>query len=125
MENIKELITIASACLGFIATLTGFLIPLVKNVKAKNKLKSLNKLSVALQAFVVEAEQRVNFTGEEKKQFVLTKANRYALDNKIPFNEQSVEGEIESLVALSKSVNKRGVLSSAENVSVNEQTLNY
>ena len=111
--------------MGFIATLTGFLIPLVKNVKAKNKLKSLNKLSVALQAFVVEAEQRVNFTGEEKKQFVLTKANRYALDNKIPFNEQSVEGEIESLVALSKSVNKRGVLSSAENVSVNEQTLNY
>ncbi len=125
MENIKELITIASACLGFIATLTGFLIPLVKNVKAKNKLKSLNKLSVALQAFVVEAEQRVNFTGEEKKQFVLTKANRYALDNKIPFNEQSVEGEIESLVALSKSVNKRGVLPAAENVSVNEQTLNY
>ncbi len=125
MENIKELITIASACLGFIATLTGFLIPLVKNVKAKNKLKSLNKLSVALQAFVVEAEQRVNFTGEEKKQFVLTKANRYALDNKIPFNEQSVDGEIESLVALSKSVNKRGVLPAAENVSVNEQTLNY
>ncbi|MCX4287017.1 MAG: phage holin, LLH family [Clostridia bacterium] len=125
MENIKELITIASACLGFIATLTGFLIPLVKNVKAKNKLKSLNKLSVALQAFVVEAEQRVNFTGEEKKQFVLTKANRYALDNKIPFNEQSVDGEIESLVALSKSVNKRGALPAAENVSVNEQTLNY
>ena len=125
MENIKELITIASACFGFIATLTGFLIPLVKNVKAKNKLKSLNKLSVALQAFVVEAEQRVNFTGEEKKQFVLTKANRYALDNKIPFNEQSVDGEIESLVALSKSVNKRGALPAAENVSVNEQTLNY
>lgn len=125
MENIKELITIASACLGFIATLTGFLIPLVKNVKAKNKLKSLNKLSVALQAFVVEAEQRVNFTGEEKKQLVLTKANRYALENKIPFNEQSVEGEIESLVALSKSVNKRGTLPAAENVSVNEQTLNY
>ena len=107
MENIKEIVTVASACLGFIAALTGFIIPLVKNVKAKNKLTALSKLACVLQSLIVEAEQYVHFTGEEKKQYVLTKADRYALENKIPFDEQSVSDKIEDLVALSKSVNKR------------------
>jgi len=107
MENIKEIITIASACLGLLATATGFLIPLVKNVKAKNKLAALNKLSATLQTFIVDAETFTNFTGAEKKQYVMTKANRYAIENKIPYDEQAVSDKVEDLVALSKEVNKR------------------
>lgn len=111
MENIKEIITIASACLGLIATATGFLIPLVKNVKAKNKLTALNKLSTTLQAFIVDAETFTNFTGAEKKEYVMTKANRYAIENKIPYDEQAVSDKVEEIVALSKEVNKRGTVS--------------
>lgn len=109
MENIKELITIASACIGLLATVTGFLIPLVKNVKAKNKLSAANKLFTALQSFVVEAEKFTNYTGAEKKEYALTKANRYAMENNLPFNEQETERKIEDLVALSKTVNKREI----------------
>ncbi len=111
MENIKEIITIASACLGLIATATGFLIPLVKNVKAKNKLTALNKLSTTLQAFIVDAETFTNFTGAEKKEYVMTKANRYAIENKIPYDEQAISDKVEEIVALSKEVNKRGTVS--------------
>lgn len=111
MENIKEIITIASACLGLLATVTGFLIPLVKNVKAKNKLTALNKLSTTLQAFIVDAETFTNFTGAEKKEYVMTKANRYAIENKIPYDEQAVSDKVEEIVALSKEVNKRGTVS--------------
>ena len=111
MENIKEIITIASACLGLIATATGFLIPLVKNVKAKNKLTALNKLSTKLQAFIVDAETFTNFTGAEKKEYVMTKANRYAIENKIPYDEQAISDKVEEIVALSKEVNKRGTVS--------------
>ena len=111
MENIKEIITIASACLGLIATATGFLIPLVKNVKAKNKLTALNKLSTTLQAFIVDAETFTNFSGAEKKEYVMTKANRYAIENKIPYDEQAVSDKVEEIVALSKEVNKRGTVS--------------
>ena len=111
MENIKEIITIASACLGLIATATGFLIPLVKNVKAKNKLTALNKLSTTLQAFIVDAETFTNFTGAEKKEYVMTKANRYAIENKIPSDEQAISDKVEEIVALSKEVNKRGTVS--------------
>lgn len=112
MENIKEIITIASACLGLIATATGFLIPLVKNVKAKNKLTALNKLTAALQSLIVDAETFTNFTGAEKKEYVMTKANRYAIEHKIPYDEAAVSEKVEDMVALSKEVNKRNTVSS-------------
>lgn len=114
MEDIKQIITIASACLGLLATVTGFLIPLVKNVKAKNKLTALNKLTTTLQSLIVDAEAFVNFTGAEKKEFVMTKANRYAMDNNIPYDEQAVSDKVEDLVALSKQVNKRGAQTSSK-----------
>ena len=114
MENLEEIITVATACLGFIVTATGFLIPLVKNVKAKNKLAALNKLSATLQSLIVDAETHSNFTGEEKKEYVLTKANRYAIDNNIPYDEQAVSAKVEDLLALSKEVNKRGTVATTK-----------
>lgn len=105
MEKIEQIIIIAANCLGLLATFTGFLIPLVKNVKAKNKLVALNKLTSTLQTLIIEAEEFTNFTGTEKKEYVMTKANRYAIKNRIPFDEQLVSDKVEDLVALSKEVN--------------------
>lgn len=122
MENLEEIITIVTACLGFIATVTGFLIPLVKNVKAKNKLTALNKLSTTIQSLMVDAETHANFTGEEKKDYVLTKANRYAIDNDIPYDEQAVSAKVEDLVALSKEVNKRGTASTTQRGGVSKNS---
>ncbi len=48
MNSIKEIITIVSACLGLIATAIGFLIPLVKNIKTKNRLSAIKKLTLIL-----------------------------------------------------------------------------
>ncbi len=107
MNSIKEIITIVSACLGLIATAIGFLIPLVKNIKTKNRLSAIKKLTTTLQLLIIEAEAFVNFTGTEKKEYVLTKANRFAIDNKIPYNETDVSEKIEELISLSKEVNKR------------------
>lgn len=105
MENLEQIIAVASAGVGLLATLTGFLIPLVKSVKAKNKLMALKRLSSVLQSLIMDAEQFVNFSGEEKKEYVLTKANRYAIENNIPFDESAVDNEIEKIVNLSKNVN--------------------
>lgn len=105
MEKIEQIIIIAANGLGLLATFTGFLIPLIKNVKAKNKLVAINKLTSTLQTLIIEAEEFTNFTGTEKKEYVMTKANRYAIKNKIPFDEQLVSDKVEDLVALSKEVN--------------------
>lgn len=105
MQSIKEIITIISACMGLLATVTGFLIPLVKNVKAKNKLSALNKLAATLQSLIVDAEQLADLSGAEKKEYVLNKASGYAINNDIPFDRQLVSDKIEEIVALSKKVN--------------------
>ena len=72
MSQIEEIITIITAALGLIITITGFLIPLVKSTKAKKSLVAVNKLTGALQNMVIEAEKFVNYSGEEKKQYVMT-----------------------------------------------------
>lgn len=105
MNQIEEIITIISAALGLIITITGFLIPLIKSTKAKKSLIAVNKLTGALQNMVIEAEKFVNYSGEEKKQYVMTKAYKYAVENKIPYDENAVSEKIEDLVALSKQVN--------------------
>lgn len=105
MSQIEEIITIITAALGLIITITGFLIPLVKSTKAKKSLVAVNKLTGALQNMVIEAEKFVNYSGEEKKQYVMTKAYKYAVENKIPYDENAVSEKIEDLVALSKQVN--------------------
>ena len=66
---------------------------------------ALKELSSVLQSLIMDAEQFVNFSGEEKKEYVLTKANRYAIENNIPFDESAVDNEIEKIVNLSKNVN--------------------
>lgn len=105
MQNINEIIAVASAALGFLATLAGLIVPLVKNVKAKKHLAALAKITSALKNFIVDAEQFTNYTGEEKKQFVLTRVSRYAQQNNLPFDEQEADDQLEEMVALTKSVN--------------------
>lgn len=115
MESLREIITIISASLGFFATGIGFLIPLVKNIKAKNKLVSIKKLTSTLQSLIIDAEAFVNYSGAEKKEYVLTKANRFAIENKIPYNETELSDKIEELIVLSKEVNKRELFSVPSN----------
>ncbi len=107
METLEKIFAIVSAALGALGTIVGLLISLVKNKKAKRNLAITQLLTNALQDFVVEAEQFTNFNGEEKKEYVMTKANRYALQNKWNFDEEAVSEIVEDMISLSKSVNKR------------------
>ncbi|MCH5151039.1 MAG: hypothetical protein J1F65_00035 [Clostridiales bacterium] len=107
MENIEKILALISACLGIIITATGFLIPLVKNAKAKRTLEILNMISNEVKGFIVEAEQFVNYSGTEKKQYVITRVNQLAIENKWKFDEDVVSEKIEEMISISKSVNQR------------------
>jgi len=47
----------------------------------------------------------VTFSGAQKKEWVLTKLNRAAIDNNIPYDEVIVSNLIDELVAFTKTVN--------------------
>ena len=57
--------------------------------------------------YIQQAESFVHYSGAEKKEYVMTKANQYAIDNGIEFDQDMVSKKIEELVTLTKEVNKR------------------
>ena len=107
MDTLEQILAIAPAALGALGTILGLIISLVKSQKAKRSLTVLSLITNMLQELVVEAEQFTHFTGEEKKEYVMTKANLYALKNKWRFDEEAVSEIVEEMISLSKSVNQR------------------
>ena len=122
METLEKIFAIAPAALGALGTIIGLLISLVKNKKAKRNLTIMQLLTSLLQELVVEAEQFTSFSGEEKKEYVMTKANRYALKNKWEFDEEAVSEIVEEMISLSKSVNQREQDKLAEVTATTENT---
>ena len=107
LEILQNWLPIVSALLGIVITAIGFIIPLCKSEKAKKVANSALKITEVLKDGIIEAEKFVNYTGAEKKEYVITKANQYAIKNNIDFNEEAVSEEIETLVDLTRKVNKR------------------
>lgn len=83
-----------------IASLISTIVVAVKN-------KNWNKICSIVKEAVSKAEEFTNYTGEEKKNYVMTLANQYAIENNIKFNSDKVSNFIEEVVTLSKEVNAR------------------
>lgn len=107
MENLELIISLASAVLGLLVTTATFLTKFIKNARLKKAAQQTIEICNALIPYVEQAETFVNYSGEEKKEFVMTKANQYAVENGIKFDKELVDKEVEVLVKLSKEVNKR------------------
>ena len=87
-----------------------------------NLIRHLNctlKLAETIQPLIVEAEKFTHFSGEEKKQYVLTKANQFAIDHKLKFDQEKVSVMIDELVETTKKVNMRDKDKAREAVSKN------
>ena len=46
-----------------------------------------------------------NYLGNEKKEYVITKLNQFAIENNIDFDKEKLDERIEKLIKLSKNVN--------------------
>lgn len=105
MENMQMVIALITSAAVFIGTVSGFVIGLVKAIKGKTL--AVGKVSVAEELFrlVEEAEAMLGKSGEEKKDFVLNKINEFAVNNKLPFDKDSVSAAIDNIVAFTKKIN--------------------
>lgn len=107
MKEIEIIISLAGTLLGVLITLLTFIVKTVKNVKAKMAIEQSIQIGNAILPFIREAEKFTNYTGEEKKAYVMTKANRFALNNSMKFDELQVSDKIEELVTLTREVNTK------------------
>lgn len=79
----------------------------ITSVVVAIKNKQWNKLKDFVQDCIKTAETLSHYTGAEKKEYVMTKANQFAITKSIKFNADKVSSLVEDLVALTKQVNQR------------------
>lgn len=107
MENLELIVSAAGAALGLLVTTVTFLSKFIKNAKAKKTAENIIKIGNAMIPYIEEAETFLNYSGEEKKQYVMTKANQFAIENNIPFDAEAVSDKIEEFIDLTKQVNTK------------------
>ena len=110
--NISEILTWVVFGISFLSGLVSILIPYLKTAKAKKNaekvVKALSGLELIcknIQPLVVKAEQFRNFSGVERKEWVMTQLRIIALKNSIVFDESAVSEKVEEVVSTSNKVN--------------------
>ncbi len=108
MENIEYIFSLAGAALSLLAAFLTVVVKLMKVVKEWREVADREKIVAKLPDLIAEAETFLEYSGEEKKAYVLDKISRFAVETGIQTDLEFVSGKIEELVKLSKEVNKRG-----------------
>ena len=83
IETLKEVIGLIGIFVGLISALSTFIIKNSKNAKVRKTAENINRITGCVNAFVIYAEDFINYSGEEKKEWVITKVNQFAIENKI------------------------------------------
>lgn len=112
MENLELIVSLAGTALSLFIACILFIVKIIRGYITKKKLKNSYVLLEAVAPLMEIAEQFTNYSGEEKKEYVMTRVNQFALENKIKFDSEAVNEKIEELIGLSKKVN--GVKSDKE-----------
>ncbi len=109
MEELKIIISLTSASLGLLITLLTYLYRFSKNKKIKEKALEIITLTNKLIPYIKEAEMFTNYSGIEKKEYVLTKIRQFAYIQKIDLDETEITKQLEEMIILTKEVNKRKI----------------
>ena len=107
MENLELILSLAGTCVGLIIAIATVIVKYVGSTKARKTAERTIEICNAILPYIEQAETYVHYSGEEKKEYVMTKANQYAIENGIVFNKQAVSAKVEELVELTKEVNAR------------------
>ena len=93
-----DILKVISGILSITPFLITFIVKYTKNEKAKKVLQGINQITKMANVFVRDVEQLKGLSSEAKKEWVMTKLNRYAIDENIVFDEQQVSNIVEELV---------------------------
>ena len=107
MENMEIILSLAGTAISLLVACITFIVKLVRSIRARVREEGAAALMNAVAPIVEIAETFIGYSGAEKKEYVLTKVNQYALESGIEFDASAVSDRIEQLVELSRQVNKR------------------
>lgn len=125
--NISDILSWVIFGISFLLGLVSTLIPYLKTAKAKKNAEKVVKalsgfelICKNIQPLVVKAEQFRNFSGAERKEWVMTQLRIVALENSIVFDENAVSEKVEEVVSTTNKVNVNKNVSRETIVAKNE-----
>ena len=107
MEKLEYIFSLVGTALSFLVALLTLVVNLMKVLKDKSVTEDREKLVEKLLELVVEAEGVLDYSGKEKKAYVMDKISEFASETDIEADLEFISEEIEKLVELSKQVNAR------------------
>lgn len=107
LENIEIYLSLAGVILSLVVSLIVFIIKFIKAIKNKKAQQDEVDLLDAVAPIMEIAETFTHYSGEEKKEYVLTKINQLAIENGVDYDSETVTSKIEELIKLSKQVNSK------------------
>ena len=107
MEKLEVILSVVGTVAGLSATAVAFIVKFVRSAKAKRVAEQFTQICDSLIPYIEQAEKFTHYSGVEKKEYVLTKANQFAIEKGFKFNAGAVNAKIEELVLLSRQVNAR------------------
>lgn len=108
MMEVIELIKLITSCLLVLFTLITIILKVFKHSSSKKVAASADnvlKLIEKAKEFIIIAEGIINFKGTDRKEWVMTKLEKFAIDNDIKFLEEEASKIVEDLIDFSKKVN--------------------
>ena len=107
MNKIKIIISLLATTLSLLFTTSLSLFKFINSKKLNKKIIDENDLYNTIIDLMKIAEEFTNYSGIEKKEYVLTKLNQLSIDNKVNFDIEKASSKIEELISLSKNVNAK------------------
>lgn len=104
--NLELFLSLLGTLLGFAISLLTLILKLSKNKKVRKAAEQLLIITDQLNQCILEAEQFKNYTGQEKKNYVLTKMNQFSIDNHIQYDQEYISNRLEEMIHLTKNVNQ-------------------
>ena len=105
MQHIELILSMLITIFGFIASTVTYAIKFWKAHKMKTIAENTIEIKIVLLDYIIKAENLLNKTGEQKKEYVVTKVKNYANDNKLVYDETKIDEIIDKIVNLTKQVN--------------------
>lgn len=105
MEAMKLYISLIIFFLGFITSIISIVIKYTKNIKVKNNLQNMLMIIDEIIPLIIEAEEFLSYSGEEKKEYVVSRIFRKLNNCNIKIEEEKIDNIIEKLVDFTKEVN--------------------
>lgn len=105
MDKLQLILPIVSGCITLLTLILSIIISKTKNTKVKTDCDNILKFLFKIEEFIAKAEECSNWTGNEKKQFVLSMLYNDAKD--VGITEDALDGLIEQFVYFTNLVNTK------------------